>query len=148
MTEGMPRTPRLLIIAALIFQAAGCGTLMHPERKGQQGGDIDVGVAILDGLGLLFFIIPGVIAYAVDFSNGTIYLPRRSQREKAEADELRRIHFDPSHGTSADIEAILEREIGLAVKLDGPNVRVIELKSFDEMMARFAANGSTRLALR
>ena len=30
---------------------------------------------LLDAVGLLFFFVPGVIAFAVDFSNGTIYLP-------------------------------------------------------------------------
>ncbi|WP_106420293.1 hypothetical protein [Salinicola tamaricis] len=55
--------------------ARGCGTLFYPERKGQLPGRIDPGVAIADGIGLLFFIVPGVIAYAIDFSNNTIYLP-------------------------------------------------------------------------
>jgi len=63
------------VAMVLVFQLAACGTLMYPERKGQKTGKIDPNVAILDGLGLLLFIIPGVIAYAVDFSNGTIYLP-------------------------------------------------------------------------
>lgn len=139
MIEGPTRTSKLFIIAALIFQVAGCGTLLHPERKGQRGGDIDVGIAILDGIGLLFFIIPGVIAYAVDFSNGTIYLPPRSRRTSGEADELRRIHFDPHRSTCADIEAILERETGRAIKLDDASVQVFELGSVDEMKGRFAA---------
>ncbi len=116
------------------------------ERKGQRGGDIDVGIAILDGIGLLFFIIPGVIAYAVDFSNGTIYLPHRSRPASGEADELRRIHFDPHRSTCADIEAILERETGRTIKLDEPTVQVLELGSVDEMKAWFAANDGARLA--
>ncbi|MDH3808256.1 MAG: hypothetical protein OES29_06465, partial [Desulfuromonadales bacterium] len=65
----------LMVASTLVLQLAACGTILYPERKGQVSGKIDVGVAVLDGIGLLFFIIPGVIAYAVDFSNGTIYLP-------------------------------------------------------------------------
>ena len=57
------------------MSSLGCGTIMYPERKGQSLGKIDPAVAILDGLGLLLFLVPGVIAFAVDFSNGTIYLP-------------------------------------------------------------------------
>jgi len=49
--------------------------LLHPERKGQTGGRIDPGFVILDGVRLLFFFIPAVIAFAVDFNYGTIYLP-------------------------------------------------------------------------
>lgn len=68
----------ITVISALMFQLAACGTLMYPERKGQINGKIDPNVAILDGLGLLLFIIPGVIAFAVDFATGTIYLPGSS----------------------------------------------------------------------
>lgn len=63
------------VVIGLILPLTGCGTLFYPERKGQLQGRIDPGVAIADGLGLLLFIVPGVIAYAVDFSNNTIYLP-------------------------------------------------------------------------
>ena len=45
------------------------------NAEGKEAEALDAGVAVLDGIGLLFGIIPGVIAFAVDFSNGTIYLP-------------------------------------------------------------------------
>jgi len=70
----------LIISAVFIIELAGCGTILYPERKGQEDGRIDPGIAVLDGLGLLFFIIPGVIAFAVDFTTGAIYLPRSSRR--------------------------------------------------------------------
>lgn len=60
----------LLIITPLI---SACGTLFYPERRGNNS-EIDPTVAILDGIGLLFFIVPGVIAYGVDFTTGAIYL--------------------------------------------------------------------------
>jgi len=75
MYKKLVNTLHVLICAVLILQLAGCGTIMYPERKGQKSGKIDAGVAILDGIGLLFFLIPGIIAFAVDFNNGTIYLP-------------------------------------------------------------------------
>jgi hypothetical protein len=64
-----------IIMMSLVVQLAACGTLMYPERRGQKTGEIDVKVAVFDGLGLLFGIIPGVVAYIVDFSTGAIYLP-------------------------------------------------------------------------
>jgi hypothetical protein len=55
---------------------AGCGMILHPERRNQPpGGDMDWGIFALDAAGLLLFFIPGVIAFAVDFSTGAIYLP-------------------------------------------------------------------------
>src|SRR5689334_19695970 len=70
---------RKLLVAAMqaaLASAAGCGTILHPERRGQPPtGRLDWGVVLLDGLGLIFFFIPGLIAFAVDFSTGAIYLP-------------------------------------------------------------------------
>ena len=56
------------VVVVLVFQLSGCGTIFYPERRGQRGGHLDAGVVILDGVGLLFFLIPGIIAFAVDFS--------------------------------------------------------------------------------
>src|SRR5262249_7729458 len=59
----------------LAFFLASCGTLLYPERRGQPVGRLDVGVVALDGVGLLLFLVPGVIAFLVDFATGAIYLP-------------------------------------------------------------------------
>src|SRR5262245_22527449 len=57
-----------------------CGTLFYSERCGRpHGGRIDWKIAALDGLGLILFFIPGVIAFVVDFSTGAIYLPEYEQ---------------------------------------------------------------------
>jgi len=59
-----------------VSSLAGCGTIMHPERRHQpRSHQIDWKVAALDGLGLLLFFVPGVIAFVVDFYTGAIYLP-------------------------------------------------------------------------
>lgn len=71
----MTPTRRHLLAIAAAVPLASCGTILHPERKGQVDGRIDPSIAILNGIGLLLFLVPGVIAFAVDFSNGTIYLP-------------------------------------------------------------------------
>lgn len=63
----------MVVSAALALQATGCGTILYPERRGTTGGRIDTGVAVMDGLWCLLFIVPGVVAYIVDFSNGAIY---------------------------------------------------------------------------
>lgn len=80
----------LVISVLLALTLTGCGTIMYPERKGQTGGRIDPGVAILDGVGLLVFLVPGIVAFAVDFSNGTIYLPG-GHRAHLTANELQQL---------------------------------------------------------
>jgi len=66
---------KALVGVGLIAHLSACGTLLYPERKGQTDGRIDPGVAAMNGVGLLLFVIPGLVAFAVDFHNGTIYLP-------------------------------------------------------------------------
>ncbi len=63
-------------LAVLLAPLAGCGMILHPDRRNQPtGGRLDWSIVALDGLGLILFFIPGVIAFAVDFSTGAIYLP-------------------------------------------------------------------------
>ncbi len=62
-----------IILVPLIFSTTGCGAIFYPERNGNTS-KVDPKVAVLDGIGLVFFIIPGVVAYAIDFSTGCIYL--------------------------------------------------------------------------
>jgi hypothetical protein len=129
---------RLFVCAVFMVQLMGCGTIMYPERKGQSEGRIDAGVAILDGLGLLFFIIPGVIAFAVDFSNGTIYLPERHLRSSLDDKTLKVVTFDAKHSSMASIERIIKDESGCVVKLEQGNIKISKLKSVKDMMVQFA----------
>ncbi|MBF0384335.1 MAG: hypothetical protein HQL27_00545 [Candidatus Omnitrophica bacterium] len=82
---------------------------MYPERKWQKSGKIDAGVAVLDGIGLLFFLIAGIIAYAVDFNNGTIYLPGTSRSSLDIKKNIREVKFDPKNSSMASIEQIVKK---------------------------------------
>ena len=86
----------ILILFCLLVQTFACGTIIYPERRGQKEGRIDIHVAILDGLGLLLFIIPGVIAYAVDFSTGAIFLPGGGKKSSPVSDGIKMVKIDPS----------------------------------------------------
>lgn len=69
------RAINLAVVVALGVQLSGCGMILHPERQGQTGGRIDPAIALFDAAGLLLFIVPGLVAFGVDFYQGTIYLP-------------------------------------------------------------------------
>ncbi len=119
-----------VVLVSISLQLLSCGTLFHPERKGQTGGRIDPGIAILDGLGLLLFLLPGVIAFAVDFSNGTIYLPgsrRASLDEQSGEQQLIAITLEDQELSERNIELALREELGRAVDITAPEVRVIRL---------------------
>ena len=151
MTKTLDNSLRVFICGVLTLQLMGCGTLMYPERRGQRGGRLDVGVTILDAVGLLFFIIPGVIAFCVDFSNGTIYLPSRGPVVIERVSQLRQIKFDPKHTSLASIVRIIKNETGYEVKLNQDNMKVAKLRSVNDMLVQFAQVLSTtqgnRLAL-
>jgi hypothetical protein len=138
MTKTLVNTLRMFVCAAFTMQLMGCGTLMYPERRGQRGGSLDAGVAVLDGIGLLFGIIPGVIAFAVDFSNGTIYLPGRSHLGSLDLKNIKEVKFDPNHTSLASIERIIKDETGCEVRFNQDNIKLSKLKSVKDMMVQFA----------
>ena len=129
-----------LVIVALTIQLTGCGTLLYPERKGQKAGNIDAGVAILDGIGLLFAVIPGVIAFAIDFNNGTIYLPG-THRTSLELKDMKQVKFDPKHTTVAAIEKIIAEKTGQTIRLDQADLKITKFESLAAMMVYSAEVG-------
>ncbi|WP_404297016.1 hypothetical protein [Halomonas sp.] len=139
MTPLLRRGLKGLVLGVSITALVGCGTLFHPERKGQMSGRIDPVVAIANGVGLLFFILPGVIAYAVDFSNGTIYLP--SGHNAAGIDALK-LEDDMD---VASLERLLSDKSGKPVSLDSELLRVEEVESLDEALALVRMAGIANL---
>lgn len=69
------RTAVAVLIAANLLLLSGCGYLLYPERQGLKGGRVDPVVVVLDAAGLFFYVVPGVVAFAVDLTNGTIFVP-------------------------------------------------------------------------
>lgn len=144
--RNLPRWLKGPVIFALSFQMAACGTILYPERKGQRDGRLDIGVVLLDGIGLLFFIIPGVIAYAVDFSNGTIYLPgtsRRAQKAGPDLRDLKAVKFDVKHYTPDSLRDIIRKETGYDLDWRDQRLLAVKLKSKGEIPACFAQAAQT-----
>lgn len=133
----MTKMLQVVICFSLIVQLSGCGTLLHPERRGQNSGRLDAGIVALDGIGLLFFLVPGLIAFAVDFTTGAIYLPGTGSR-LSDQKNLKVARFDPKNASIASIEEILREETGHSVKLFQEDTRVTRLESLSEMKMQFA----------
>jgi len=130
----------IVISAVLIIELAGCGTILYPERKGQKGGRIDPGIAVLDGLGLLFFIIPGVIAFAVDFTTGAIYLPggpRKSSRF-FEDEKMVVVQVNPKELSEEVIKEVVRRETGSQARFDLSHVELQVLNNPQEIETKLA----------
>jgi hypothetical protein len=137
MIKKLLETLRALICFVVIFQLAGCGTILYPERRGQKTGNIDPGIAILDAIGLFFFIIPGLVAFGVDFTTGTIYLPAKPGTS-LDRKGIKQIAFNPKYCNPATIERIIAKETGHKVRLAQNNMKIAKLHSVDDMMALLA----------
>lgn len=101
----------ILLSTTLVTQLAACGTVFYPERRGQISGEIDPGVAILNGIGLLFYVIPGLVAFAVDFATGAIYFP--DARYSLAPERLGEALDDQGAVDPLKLKAILHRDLGV-----------------------------------
>ncbi len=119
----------LALCAAITANSSSCGTILHPERCGQPPGRIDPAVAILDGVGLLLFFIPGAIAFAVDFYTGAIYLPPHYSYKHAGGteDDVTMIQVDPADLTRERIEDIVRKHTGHSIHLEPGTYRATRL---------------------
>ena len=129
-TKWMKNGILMVAMAGIMLLDTSCGTLLHPERKGQVSGRIDPGIAVLDGIGLLFFIVPGVIAFAVDFTNGTIYLPPGEASLQNVPDDLAdmvAVRVDKRELTKSHIERLVREHTGRDIDLSSPNVVVTRI---------------------
>jgi len=115
------------VLSVMVLYIASCGTILHPERKGQKSGEIDTKIAIYDAIGLIFFLIPGIVAFAVDFSNGTIYLPPGEEKSSSmvpiyDLDKMIAIKTGKKNLTEDDIESVIKEYTGKTVDISSPNV--------------------------
>jgi hypothetical protein len=109
---------------------------LHPERIGQSQGRIDWRIAALDTAGLLLFFVPGVIAFAVDFYNGTIFLPPVDSPVGEQGDpELLGVDVPGDRVDRQGIEAVLSKHIGQPLRLIPGTFRTKRLDKIDAFWA-------------
>jgi len=132
----MKKITNKLVLLTLIINLSACGTLFYPERIGKHhSNQVDIKIAVADGIGLLFFIVPGLIAFAVDYNNGSIYLPSRHSHNSAE--ESIKVVQAEQRIDHTYLESLIESELGLQVDLDSDST-VIEEKNVLDSVQLFA----------
>ncbi|MDT4824390.1 hypothetical protein FQZ97_576370 [compost metagenome] len=110
-----------VLVATLVTQLTACGTLFFPERRGQIEGRIDPAVAAMNAIGILFYVIPGLIAFAVDFATGAIYLPD-DQTAQVDPALLQQTIGADGQIDRQQLKALIERETGHSLPLDDPRL--------------------------
>jgi hypothetical protein len=122
-----------VLAATLLTQLAACGTLFFPDRRGQIEGQVDPVVAGLNAIGILFYVIPGLIAFGIDFATGAIYLP--NDQYSVAPEKLREAIGADGQVDPLKLKAILHREIGHELPLDDP--RLIQHSGSVEQLASY-----------
>ena len=122
-----------VLAVSLFTQLAACGTLFYPDRRGQIDGRIDPAVAALNAIGLIFYLLPGLIAFGIDFATGAIYLPDNSYSMAPE--KLQEAIGANGVVDLAKLKAIIEAETGRSLPLDDP--RLIQHNGSVEQLASF-----------
>ncbi|AZD10718.1 hypothetical protein C4K26_5350 [Pseudomonas chlororaphis] len=123
-----------VLVATLLTQLTACGSIFFPDRRGQIDGKIDPLVVALDAVGLLFYIIPGLIAFGVDFATGAIYL-EPDKTAQIDPHKLQQAIGADGQVDKLKLQAILESELGRSFPLDDP--RLIEHKGSAQQLALY-----------
>lgn len=118
-----------LAVALVAVQQSGCGTIFWPERRGQPAGPLDLKVVALDAVGLLFFFIPGVIAFAVDFATGAIYLPPGQYSSTDSNNQWKKVPTATKQPDPKEIEQVVQAHSGKTIRLQPGTYQVGRLKS-------------------
>ncbi|MDY4302390.1 polyribonucleotide nucleotidyltransferase [Pseudomonas salmasensis] len=121
-----------VLAVTLLSQLTACGSIFYPDRRGQIDGKIDPTIAVLDALGLLFYVIPGLIAFGVDFATGAIYF---EPGKTAQVDPEKLHEAIGADGTvdNAKLQSIIQKETGRTLPLDDP--RLIQFKGSVQQLA-------------
>jgi hypothetical protein len=115
-----------MLAVSLFTQLAACGTLFYPDRRGQIDGRIDPAIAV-------FYVIPGLIAFGIDFATGAIYLP--DDEYSMAPEKLQEAIGADGVIDQAKLKAIIEQETGRSLPLDDP--RLIQHDGSIEQLAAF-----------
>jgi hypothetical protein len=123
-----------VLVVSVLTQLTACGTLFWPDRRGQIDGKIDPVIAVLDAVGILFYVIPGLIAFGVDFATGAIYLPGGTHAQVSP--ELLKGAVNPDGSVdNKRLQAILDAQLGKHLPLDDP--RLIQHRGSVEQLAAY-----------
>lgn len=122
------RRSLICLLAALLLGASGCGTLFYSHRIGRKmSKTVDNTVFYSDCALCLLGVIPGVVAFILDYDNGTIYyteaelIPDNFNEGSLTPDRMKKI--DGGSMTEAEISRRLARATGRRIDLS--QVRII-----------------------
>ena len=127
---------------------SSCGTIIYPDRVNQEErGDLDVLVLGMDAVGLLFFLVPGIIAFVVDFGTGAIYFPedhKKGDRERTIFDQIN----SQEKLDQPEIEHLVSKQIGADISLERNGAQVMRINQLDQFwMAKYSLSSGQAITV-
>ena len=127
----------LFLTITLLSQLFSCGYVLHPERRGQKSGQVDWAIVGLDSIGIIFFIIPGLIAFGVDIYSGTLYLQNSaSPRGSLEWNKVTAIKLDPKNINEKTIATAIKENSGVEINFADPRLKIYRDKELEMKLAK------------
>ena len=141
----LTKTVAMTLATVMVLELTACGTIFYPERKGTKSGQIDPVIAVADAIGLLFYFIPGIIAFAVDFSNGTIYKSGK-RHSSLTPEELKSVSVDGKVDKQV-LSMLISKKLGQTIDLNAEGVQTKRFTSQESMLSYFNTTGYTWASL-
>lgn len=116
-----------LLILALATQLTSCGYLLYKDRRGQKASsELDWPIVGLDAIGLLFFVLPGAIAFAIDFTSGTIYLPngKGAAKKFSDLENATKIKLSANDFNQEKIAALIKERTNVDFSFSDPKLQI------------------------
>jgi len=115
------------ILVLFLFELTSCGSIIYKERVFKKHSRrIDPKVAIMDTVLMVFFLIPGAVAFGIDFATGAIFLPRgkKAWSKLNNPADITVIKVDPEKLNKEMLEKILSEYTGKRIILNEQNLQV------------------------
>ncbi len=132
----------VVVMLAMVFQTLSCGTILYPERRSSpsasgfdpKGRQIDLAVAFLDAIFLIFYIVPGLVAFGVDFATGAIYIPNSRSKKKSSAltgddeKDMTVIYVPPEKLNPEMLQTVIFQQTGVMVNFESNTLKTFKMK--------------------
>ena len=105
----------LVVLAAFIITATGCGYILHPERRhAKLSNEIDGKIVLFDCLWLIAGVIPGVVALIIDGVNDTWYY---TEDEWNDIQSESSMNIQPGQQLAVDIHGLAPADAKVTLSL-------------------------------
>lgn len=97
----------LLLAVGCFLTIQSCGTIFKSNQAGKMHSKkLDISIVLLDAIGLVLLLVPGIVAFTIDYLNGTLFLPygATAKLDNTSPEYIQKVLA--SHGIKVSIEQL------------------------------------------